>query len=114
MDIKNFTSAITQIAEEKGISPEKVIEGIETAIAAAYKKDYGKKGQIVKAKLDPETGETKFWQVKLVVSEDMIYSEEELEKLKEQKPAPIEAGVDEKDKKKEKKWLSSLYHQQCQ
>ncbi len=86
MDIKNFTSAIAQIAEEKGIPTEKVFEVIERALAAAYKKDFGKKGQIIKAKLDPETGQVKFWQVKLVVDEDMIYSEEELEKLKEKKP----------------------------
>jgi len=85
MDLKNFTSAISQIAEEKGISTERVIESIETAIAAAYKKDYGEKGQIVKAKLDQETGEVKFWQIKAVVTEDMIYSEEELEKMQEDK-----------------------------
>ena len=85
MDLKNFASAISQISEEKGISSEKIIESIETAIAAAYKKDYGQKGQIVKAKLDPESGNLKFWQIKLVVTEDMIYSEEELEKLKEKK-----------------------------
>ncbi|OGZ18956.1 MAG: transcription termination factor NusA [Candidatus Nealsonbacteria bacterium RBG_13_42_11] len=98
MDIKNFTSAIAQIAEEKGISAEKVLETIEMAIAAAYKKDYGKKGQIIHAKLSPETGGVQFWQVKLVVDKKMIYSEKELaalqkisfvpegrEKLKEEK-----------------------------
>jgi len=85
LDIKNFTSAIAQIAEEKGISPEKVLETIEMAIAAAYKKDYGKRGQVIRAKLDPESGEIKFWQVKLAVTKSMIYSEKELEKLKEEK-----------------------------
>jgi len=85
MDIKNFTSAIAQIAEEKGISQEKILESIEQALAAAYKKDYGKKGQIIKAKLNPETGNVDFWQVKLVVNEKMIYSEKELEKLREEK-----------------------------
>ncbi len=95
MDIKNFTSAMAQIAEEKGISPEKVIESIETAIAAAYKKDYGKKGQIIKAKLTTETGGVKFWQVKLVVSEDMIYSEEELEEIK----SSSVRAVEDKEKK---------------
>jgi len=84
-DIKNFSSAIAQIAEEKGISPEKVWETIEMAIAAAYKKDYGKKGQVIKAKLNPETGEIKFWQVKTVVDKKMVYSEEELEELKVKK-----------------------------
>ena len=97
MDIKNFTSAVAQIAEEKGIPGSKVIETIEMAIAAAYKKDYGKKGQIIKAKLSPETGQVKFWQVKQVVDKDMIYSEEELEKLKEkEKPAFAEASADKK------------------
>jgi len=94
MDIKNFISAIGQIGEEKGISKERVIESIETAIAAAYKKDYGQKGQIIKAKLSPETGDVKFWQVRLVVTEDMIYSEEELEKLKEKsREEPVFAEV---------------------
>jgi len=92
MDIKSFASAIAQIAEEKGISSEKVWETLEMAIAAAYKKDYGKKGQIIKAKLDSQSGEVKFWQVKLVVAKSMIYSEEELEKLIEKKKAePTEA-----------------------
>jgi N utilization substance protein A len=85
MDIKSFTSAIAQIAEEKGISPEKVLETIEMAIAAAYKKDYGKKGQVIRAKLDSESGDVKFWQIKQVVDKKMIYTEEELEKLKEKK-----------------------------
>ncbi len=81
MDLKNFASAISQIAEEKGISAERIAESIEAAIAAAYKKDYGEKGQIIKAKLDQKSGGVKFWQVKQVVDESMIYSDEELEKL---------------------------------
>ncbi len=105
MDIKSFTVAIAQIAEEKGLNPEKVLETIEMAIAAAYKKDYGKKGQIIKAKLDSQLGEVNFWQEKLVVDKKTIYSEEELEKLKAlpsealakegEKPAPAEETVDE-------------------
>lgn len=83
MDLKNFSLATSQIAEEKGISVEKVIETIEMALAAAYKKDYGRKGQIIKAKFNPENGDIKFWQVKIAVNKDMIYSEEELEKLKD-------------------------------
>ena len=44
-----FGSAIMQIAEEKGISKDKVVETIEAALAAAYKKDYGKRGQRIRA-----------------------------------------------------------------
>jgi N utilization substance protein A len=81
-DLKDFTAAIAQIAEEKGISPDKVLETVESAIAAAYKKDYGKRGQIIKAQLDSKSGKVKFWQVKIVVDKKDIYTEKELEKLK--------------------------------
>jgi len=88
MDIKNFKGALAQIAEERGISPEKVIETIEAAIATAYKKDYGEKGQKIKAKFNPVSGDVKFWQVKLVVDNDMLYTDEELEEMKENKIIP--------------------------
>ncbi len=48
IDMKQFVSAIKQIAEEKGIPQETVFETVEAALAAAYKRDYGKKGQIIK------------------------------------------------------------------
>jgi len=98
MDLKNFTSAMAQIAEEKGISPEKVISSIEMAMAAAYKKDYGKKGQIIRAKLNPETGEADFWQIKTVVSPEMLYSDEELEKMKDRKK-DADNGEDREEEK---------------
>lgn len=43
------------------------METIEAAIAAAYKRDYGKKGQIIKAKLNMETGELDISQTHYVV-----------------------------------------------
>jgi len=67
MDTKQFLSATKQIAEEKGISEASVLETIEAAIAAAYKRDYGKKGQIIRAKLDAESGEIDMTQVHYVV-----------------------------------------------
>ncbi|MBI4160422.1 MAG: transcription termination/antitermination protein NusA [Candidatus Yanofskybacteria bacterium] len=66
-DTKQFASAIKQIAEEKGIAEDRVHETIEAAIAAAYKKEYGQKGQIVRAKLNLDTGDLKIDQVKIVV-----------------------------------------------
>lgn len=97
MDIKSFSSAITQITEERGIPFEKIIETIEIAIASAYKKEYGKKGQIIKCKISPESGEVKFWLAKLVVDESMIYSEEELKKMeKEKKEDEIETEETQK------------------
>ena len=97
MNLKSLASSVSLIAEEKGISKKKVVEIIEQAIAAAYKKDYGKKGQIIKAKLDEKTGEAEFWRIRQVVDEDMIYSEEEIEELKEKKKETDE-GEEEKEK----------------
>jgi len=83
-DLKTLISSISQIAEEKGIAVEKIIEVIEMALAAAYKKDKDRKGEDIQAKLESESGKVKFWQVLEVVDESMIYSEEELEELKKQ------------------------------
>ena len=103
MDIKNFTSAIAQIAEEKGIAQEKIVETIEMAIASAYKKEYGERGQIIKAKLDPKSWDVKFWQVKQVLDKDMVYSDEELENLKNQKESSFASANRSEDKEEEKK-----------
>ncbi|HZZ99346.1 MAG TPA: transcription termination factor NusA [Candidatus Paceibacterota bacterium] len=67
LDTKQFASAIKQISEEKGISEESIFETIEAAIAAAYKREYGKKGQIIRAKLNQETGDLAMSQVHYVV-----------------------------------------------
>ena len=101
MDIKSFKGALAQIAEERGISPEKVIETIEAAIATAYKKDYGEKGQKIKAKFNPVSGDVKFWQIKLVVDNSMLYTDEEIEEMKENKIIPQdEARAGEEPPKK--------------
>ena len=77
LDIKTFRSALEQLEEEKKIPKEKILDAIEQAMAAAYKKDYGKKGQIVRAKFDLETGQTDFFQVKIVVDESIVKLEEQ-------------------------------------
>ena len=82
MDLKSLTLAVDQLAKEKGFSAEKILEIIEQSLAAAYKKDYGEKGEFIKAKFDPITGQADFWQVKTVVNEDMLYSEKEIEEGK--------------------------------
>lgn len=72
-----FGSAIAQICEEKGIDKDRVIESVEAALAAAYKKDYGKKGQIIVAKMDEKTGEVDFKQLREVVDATTRTIEEE-------------------------------------
>ncbi|QQR78774.1 MAG: transcription termination/antitermination protein NusA [Candidatus Moraniibacteriota bacterium] len=82
-----FGSAVMQIAEEKNLPREKVFEIVEAALAAAYKKDYGKKGQVIKAKFDEVTKSADFFLVKEVVDEtlrDFTVPEETEEGVPEQ------------------------------
>ena len=69
LDLKTMNSALEQLEAERKIPKEKIIEAIEQALAAAYKKDYGKRGQIVRAHFDLNTGTTTFSQIKKVVDE---------------------------------------------
>ena len=55
-----FGSAVMQIAEEKGIARDKVIGVVEAAIAAAYKKEYGKRGQNIRAIFNEKDGSVQF------------------------------------------------------
>lgn len=75
MDLKNLRSSLEQLEEERGIAQDKILGAIEDALAAAYKKDYGKKTQIVRAKFDPATGKVDFYQVKIAVDEAMLVNE---------------------------------------
>mgnify|MGYP001574671138 FL=1 len=77
MDLKALQAALQQLETEKGVSKDKIIKTIEDALSAAYKKDFGKKGQIVHAKFNPETGEMSFAQIKYVVDESMLKTEED-------------------------------------
>ena len=81
-DLKVINSVLDQLEEERGIPRDKVLEAIEAALATAYKKEYGKKGQIVRAKFDASTGDTVFTQVKVVVDDTRVIPEEEIEKMK--------------------------------
>lgn len=83
MDLKTLESAVQQVAVEKSIPPERVLEAIESAIAAAYKKEYRKRGELVRAKFDPKTGDLKFWQVKIVVDPKEVRIVEEGEEERE-------------------------------
>lgn len=74
-----FMQAIEEICEEKGLKKEVVIEAVEAAIAAAYRKDYGKSKQIMRAKMDPVTGQADVFRVF-----EIVESEEEVEEPERQ------------------------------
>lgn len=87
-------SALAQLEEERGIPKAKIIGAIEDALVAAYKRDYGKKGQIVRGKFDLDSGKIDFYQVKIVVDESML-----LDETAEASPPPAgggEASAEEK------------------
>ncbi|MFA5933877.1 MAG: transcription termination factor NusA [Candidatus Paceibacterota bacterium] len=71
-DLKTMKSALEQLEDERKIPKEKIVEAIEQALAAAYKKDYGKKGQIIRSRFDIDTGATDFYQIKKVEDESTV------------------------------------------
>lgn len=80
-DLKVINSVLDQLEEERGIPKEKVIEAIGDALAFAYKKEYGKRGQIIRAKFDLQTGSVEMNQIKIVVDESKVFmNKEDLEK----------------------------------
>jgi transcription termination/antitermination protein NusA len=118
LDIKTFKSALEQLEEDRKISKEKILEAIEQAMAAAYKKDYGKKGQIIRAKFDMETGQTDFFQVKIVVDESIAIldthpqpSPKEMEKLRSHLSGDVGGGeYSTKDPDDDRAYFNSEHH----
>lgn len=76
-DLKVINSVLGELEEVRGIPREKILEAIEAALATAYKKEYGKRGQIIRTTFDVKTGEVNFFQVKEVVDESTVIFEDE-------------------------------------
>jgi transcription termination/antitermination protein NusA len=83
-NIDEIKQAIQVICEEKNISIDSVIESIEAALGAAYRKDFGDKNQNIKTKFDLDTGNIKVWDEKIVVEDkDLEKEAEEYQKIKD-------------------------------
>ena len=76
-----ISKAIQHICDEKGLEYAEVMDALQTAMGAAYRKDFGNRLQNIKVDYDPETGDMKVWDVKEVV-EDV--DEERIEKDQEE------------------------------
>ncbi len=76
-DLKVIHSVLDQLEEERGIPKEKVLEAIEMALATAYKKEYGKRGQIVRATFDLKNGGVEMSQVKIAVDDSKVFMDKE-------------------------------------
>lgn len=84
--------AIRQICDEKGLSYESVLETIESALAAAYRKDYGDRYHNLEAEFDTETGGVRIFDVKTVVDDITQEEIEAMEKREAEKAAAREAA----------------------
>lgn len=61
--------AMRQICEEKGLAYESVLDAIQSALAAAYRKDFGDKNQNIETEFDPQDGSVRVFDVKTVVED---------------------------------------------
>lgn len=68
-DLKVINSVLNQLEDERGVPRDRALDAIEKALASAYKKEYGKDGQIIRANFDPDGGNVDFHQIKEVVDE---------------------------------------------
>lgn len=94
MDLKTLSSTILEITEQRGIDQKKVIEIIESALASAYKKEYGEKKERYESELNIKSGDVKFYKIKNVVSKEDVFSKEEIEKFKKENlPLPEEKVI---------------------
>jgi transcription termination/antitermination protein NusA len=82
-DLKVMHSVLGEMEEERGIPRAKMIDAIEQALATAYKKEFGKRGQIVRAKFDLDSGTTIFSQIKIVVDASMLKPDSDEEEVVE-------------------------------
>lgn len=92
IDLKVVQSVLEQLEEERGIDRDSIMGAIEEAFAHAYKKEYGKRGQIVTAHFDMNTGQASFEQIKIVADDSTVYM------LDEDGEAPERAEDDERER----------------
>ncbi|MBQ3318588.1 transcription termination factor NusA [Candidatus Saccharibacteria bacterium] len=74
LDLKQMTAMLAVIAEEKGLAEEVVLNVIEEAIAAAWRRDNGERDMNVRAVLNTKSGTADVFVSKTVVEDDIAYN----------------------------------------
>ncbi|MBQ9180658.1 transcription termination/antitermination protein NusA [Candidatus Saccharibacteria bacterium] len=74
LDLKQMSAMVDIIAEEKGLPKETVLEVIEQAIAAAWRKDNGDREMNVRAVLDTNSGAADVYVAREVIEEGLAYN----------------------------------------
>ena len=77
IDIKLMKQGLEELVEARRIPMERVTEAMERALAAAYQKEYGEKGQLIKCSINFDDASMHFVQNKIVVDNDSVRGEEE-------------------------------------
>ncbi len=72
IDIKMLKTGLEQLTEERKLPFDKVKTAVERALAAAYQKEFGKKGQVIRCKLNFDNGDMDFEQIKTVVDDSAV------------------------------------------
>ncbi|MBQ3306451.1 transcription termination/antitermination protein NusA [Candidatus Saccharibacteria bacterium] len=74
LDLQQMATMVKVIAEEKDLPEETVLEVIETAIAAAWRRDNGERDMNVRATLNTKTGEANVYVAREVVEDGLAYN----------------------------------------
>ncbi len=99
LDLKQLGEMVKVIAEEKGLPEETVLDVVQMAIAAAWRRENGDREMEVRALLDTHTGKAKVFVAKQVIEDGLAYNTateiplEEAKKL--DKNAELEGTVEE-------------------
>ena len=97
LDLKQMSAMVDIIAEEKGLPRETVLDVIEQAIAAAWRKENGDRDMNVRATLNSKTGEADVFVSREVIEDEIAYNPSTEIPLKEAgKGAKIGDIVEEK------------------
>ena len=99
LDLKQMSTMVDIIAEEKGLPKDIVLNVIEQAIAAAWRKDNGDREMNVRAVLNTKTGEADVFVAREVIEDGVAYNPSNEIPLKEaKKGSKIGDIVEEKHK----------------
>lgn len=94
MTLSPFMVALAQLCDEKGLPKETVVKTVESALAAAYRKEYGNSREIVRAELNEEDlAKTKMFQVFNVVEDEEFKDENNQMKLADAKKHKKKAKI---------------------
>jgi N utilization substance protein A len=74
LDLKQMSAMVDIIAEEKGLPKETVLDVIEQAIAAAWRKDNGDRDMNVRAVLNTKNGEADVFVSREVIEDGLAYN----------------------------------------